>query len=124
MHINRPLSPHITVHKWILSQIMSILHRVTAIGCSIGLLFIALWMMALSLGPQFMLLFQLIFYNYFGKIILLILSFCFSFHFIDEFRRIFWAFGFGLDIKTIKVTSYMVVFFSILITTLVLVLFL
>ena len=33
---NRPLSPHITVHKWILSQIMSILHRSTAIGFSFG----------------------------------------------------------------------------------------
>ena len=42
MNNNRPLSPHLTIHKWILSQIMSILHRATAIGFSFGSLFISL----------------------------------------------------------------------------------
>ena len=110
----RPLSPHITVHKWILSQIMSILHRSTAIGFSFGILFISLWLVSLSLGPTFYTVFKLIFFNFFGKIIIIIISFCFSFHFIDEFRKLFWAFGYGLDVKTIKITSYLIILCSLI----------
>jgi len=110
----RPLSPHITVHKWILSQVMSILHRATAIGFSIGLLFISLWLLTFSLGQQYFNIFEIIFFNFFGKIIISIITFCFCFHFIDEFRKIFWSFGIGLDIKIIKVTSYFVILTSLM----------
>ena len=116
MRNNRPLSPHITVHKWMLSQIMSIVHRSTAIGFSFGILFISLWLLALSFGPSCYAIFQLVFFNFFGKIIILIILFCFSFHFIDEFRKFFWAFGIGLDVKTIKITSYFVIFCSLIIS--------
>ena len=113
---NRPLSPHITVHKWMLSQFMSILHRTTAIGFSLGLLFISLWLLALSFGPTYYSIFKLIFFNLFGEIIITIISFCFSFHFIDEFRKLFWAFGFGLDVKMIKITSYIIICCSLIIS--------
>jgi len=111
---NRPLSPHITVHKWILSQIMSILHRISAIGFSVGLLFISLWLISLSLDSEFYLIFKLIFFNFIGKIILIIISFCFSFYFFEEFRRLFWALGIGLSINKIKLTSYLLIFFSLI----------
>ena len=113
---NRPLSPHITIHKWILSQVMSILHRATAIGFSIGMLFISLWILALIIGPFYYSIFQSFFFNFLGKIFIIIISFCFSFHFYDEFRKFLWVFGYGLDIKTIEITSYIVLFLSILTT--------
>ena len=119
MFRNRPLSPHITVHKWILSQIMSILHRSTAIGFSLGLLFISLWLFSISLGPKYFFIFQLFFYNFFGKIIILIISFCFLFHFIDEIRKLFWAFGIGLNINTLKITSYIIIICSVFSTILI-----
>ena len=113
MRNNRPLSPHITVHKWILSQIMSISHRATAIGFSFGLLFVSMWLLSLALGPAYYLIFNIIFFNLLGKIIITIISFCFSFYFFDEFRKLFWAFGFGLEVETIKITSYIIIFLSI-----------
>ena len=119
MQNNRPLSPHLTVHKWILSQVMSILHRATAIGYSIGLLFVSLWLISKSFGPKVFLIFQLTFYNFVGKIIILIITFCFSFYFIDELRKVFWAFGLGLGTKTLKITSYIVFFVSLLISVLI-----
>ena len=116
MNNNRPLSPHLTIHKWILSQIMSILHRVTAIGLSFGILFISLWLLSLSFGLTYYSIFKLLFFNLFGKIIITIISLCFSFHFIDEFRKLFWAFGLGLDVQTLKITSYIVIFCSLIIS--------
>ena len=112
----RPLSPHLSVHKWIFSQIMSIMHRATAIGYSIGLLFLSLWLVSISLGPTYFDYFNLIFKNFLGKIIILIISFCFSFYFIDELRKLFWAFGLGMDLKTIRFTGYVVILFSLIIS--------
>ena len=115
MNNNRPLSPHITIHKWMLSQIMSIMHRATAIGYSIGLLFVSLWLISFSFGPKYFQIFQQIFNNIFGELILFLISFCFIFYFIDEIRRLFWSLGFGVSLTMIKVTSYFVIFFSIFI---------
>ena len=112
----RPLSPHLSVHRWIFSQIMSILHRGTAIGYSIGLLFISLWLISISLGPIYFAFFNLIFENLLGKIIIFIISFCFSFYFIDELRKLFWAFGLGMDLTTIRFTGYVVIFLSLIIS--------
>tara|TARA_B100001245_G_scaffold71042_1_gene50197 strand:- start:807 stop:1118 length:312 start_codon:yes stop_codon:yes gene_type:complete len=95
---------------------MSILHRVTAIGISFGILFVSLWLLSLSLGSAYYLAFQLVFFNYFGKIIITVISLCYTFHFIDEFRKLFWAIGVGLDVQTIKITSYFVIFFSLIIS--------
>ena len=116
MKNNRPLSPHITIHKWMLSQIMSRMHRAAAIGFFFGIFFICLWLLSLSFGEIYYSTFQLIFFNLLGKIIIIIISFCFSFYFFDEFRKLFWAFGLGLDITTIKKTSYAIICFSLLIT--------
>ena len=121
LNTQRPISPHITIHKWILSQIMSILHRASGIGFSIGLIFISLWLFCLSSGPEYYFWFQTIFFNFFGKTIIMIIVICFIFYFIDEFRKFFWAFGYGLDLKTLKVTNYIVIFsslFSLILITL------
>tara|TARA_Y100000590_G_scaffold414695_1_gene511819 strand:+ start:255 stop:629 length:375 start_codon:yes stop_codon:yes gene_type:complete len=119
MNYNRPLSPHLTVHKWILSQVMSILHRATAIAFSIGLLFISLWLLSITFGPTYYAIFKLIFFNFVGKSIIFIISVCFSFYFIDEIRKIFWFFGLGIDIVSIKISSYFVIISTLIISLLI-----
>jgi len=96
------------------------MHRATAIGYSAGLLFISLWLLCLGLGSEYYDFFKIIFFNFFGKIILLIISSCFVFYFIDEFRKIFWALGLGLDINKIKITNYLVIICSLTISILIL----
>tara|TARA_B100000029_G_C17506279_1_gene934571 strand:- start:578 stop:976 length:399 start_codon:yes stop_codon:yes gene_type:complete len=120
----RPLSPHITVHKWILSQIMSILHRATAIGFSLSTILISLWLVSISLGPEYYSIFALFFFNFLGKIFLVLILFCFYFYFLDEIRKTFWGIGIGLDIKIIKFSSYVVFSLTLLIVLLLIIYFL
>ena len=116
MNNKRPISPHITIHKWILSQMMSITHRATAIGFSLGMLFISLWMLSISFGQTYYSLFVLLFFNFLGKIILTIISFCFSFYFFEEIRKVLWIFGLGLHVTTMRITSYIIILSSLLTT--------
>ena len=55
---NRPLSPHLSVHKKVLSAVFSIFHRLTGFGLSIGSIFIALWVAMIALGPNYFIIFQ------------------------------------------------------------------
>ena len=50
---NRPLSPHLSIHKKVLTAFFSIFHRFTGIGLSLGTIFIALWISLIALGPIF-----------------------------------------------------------------------
>ena len=41
----RPLSPHITIYRWPVTMVLSILHRITGVGMSLGLIVLAAWML-------------------------------------------------------------------------------
>ena len=57
---NRPLSPHLSIHKKVLTSVFSIFHRITGIGLSIGSILIALWISLISFGPKYFFIFELI----------------------------------------------------------------
>ena len=47
---SRPLSPHLQVYRWQISNTLSILHRLTGIALSVGALALASWLLALASG--------------------------------------------------------------------------
>jgi succinate dehydrogenase / fumarate reductase cytochrome b subunit len=48
---NRPLSPHLQIWRWGPGMLSSILHRVTGVGASVGILVLLWWLGALVAGP-------------------------------------------------------------------------
>lgn len=48
----RPLSPHLQIWKWTPTMLMSILHRATGVGNSIGLLVLTWWLVSAATGPE------------------------------------------------------------------------
>ncbi len=54
-----PLSPHIQIYKWQFSSLLSITHRLTGIINVMGFFLIVLWILFLSLGPEY--------YNFYQK---------------------------------------------------------
>ena len=47
----RPLSPHLQIWRWGPAMVSSILHRVTGVGSTVGLLLLMWWLCALVAGP-------------------------------------------------------------------------
>jgi len=56
---NRPLSPHLSIHKRVLTAVFSIFHRISGIGLSVGALLIAIWFFLISFGPEFYIYFEI-----------------------------------------------------------------
>ena len=48
-----PLSPHLSIHKKVMTALFSIFHRISGIGLSLGTLLIVFWIAFLALGPKY-----------------------------------------------------------------------
>ena len=46
-----PLSPHLQIYRWTWTMAMSIVHRVTGGALYVGIILVAVWLVALASGP-------------------------------------------------------------------------
>ena len=114
----RPLSPHLTIYRWPISMTLSILHRLTGVALSGGLVILTIWLLALSYGatayePVAALLGTLL-----GKLLLVAFSYAFFFHFCNGIRHLFWDIGKGFEMRQVVASAWSVVIASLALTLL------
>ena len=113
---NRPLSPHLSIHKKVLTSVFSILHRITGIGLSMGSVLIVLWISLLALGPDYFFLFEAISSTIFFKCVLLFWTLGIFYHLYNGIRYLYWTYGLGMDLRVVYISGYFVFFFTIIST--------
>ena len=116
---NRPLSPHLSIHKPLLTALFSILHRITGIGLSIGSVLISIWFLFINLGPNYFSYFEIISKSIFFKIILIFWSVGIFYHLFNGFRKLYWSLGIGMELTTVYKSGYVVLFLTLLSTAIV-----
>jgi succinate dehydrogenase / fumarate reductase cytochrome b subunit len=116
---NRPLSPHLTIHKKVLTSVFSIFHRITGVGLSFGSVLITIWISLISLGPKYFYIFEIISATFLFKMILFIWTIGIFYHLFNGIRYLYWAYGIGMDLKIVYISSYIVFFLTIASTFLV-----
>ena len=94
---SRPLSPHLGIYRWYLTMAMSILHRVTGAGLTVGLLLLAWWLLALAGGPESFATVQAAMDNIFGGLILFGFTLFLFYHSLNGIRHLVWDTGRNLD---------------------------
>ena len=57
--------------------------------------------------------------SYFGKFLILFLTWSFIFQILSEIRHLFWDFGYGFEIITSKISGLFVIFGSFILTVLI-----
>jgi succinate dehydrogenase / fumarate reductase cytochrome b subunit len=113
---DRPLSPHLTVYRWPITMTLSILHRVTGVGMSIGLIVLALWLTQAAAGPEK--------YQYFrdtmaapiGQILLIGWTFAFFLHLGNGIRHLVWDTGRGFEKNHANAGAWLVLILSVALT--------
>tara|TARA_B100001121_G_scaffold148317_1_gene129915 strand:+ start:192 stop:563 length:372 start_codon:yes stop_codon:yes gene_type:complete len=113
---NRPLSPHLSIHKKVLTALFSIFHRITGIGLSMGSILITIWFLMISLGPNYFVYFEIISKNIVFKFVLLIWTIGVFYHLYNGCRKLYWSFGIGMDLTTVYRSGYIVLFLTIIST--------
>lgn len=105
----RPRSPHLQIYKPQLSSLLSIIHRTTGVGLSLGAIVFVLWLIALASGAQSYATFLSYAQTWFGQFILFGLSCAFTYHLCCGIRHLLWDAGYFLEIKDVYMTGRVMV---------------
>ena len=116
---NRPLSPHLSIHKKVLTAVFSIFHRLTGIFLTLGSLLLVFWFLSISIGENFYNYFQIISSNFIFKIILFFWTLAFFYHLFNGVRYLFWSFSLGMELKTVYFSGYIIALLTIISTIIV-----
>ena len=116
---NRPLSPHLSIHKKLLTAIFSIFHRLTGISLTLGSFLLVFWFLSISIGETFYNYFQIISSNFIFKVILFFWTLALFYHLFNGIRYLFWSFSLGMELKTVYLSGYIIALLTIIATIIV-----
>ena len=119
MYKKNPLSPHLQIYKWHLSMILSITHRIIGVVNSVAIILICLWTISFFFGEENYEIIKNLFQSFFGKLLIISLSWSFSFHMLSEIRHLIWDLGYGFDLKISKITGVITIIGSLALTILI-----
>jgi succinate dehydrogenase / fumarate reductase cytochrome b subunit len=91
----RPLSPHLTIYRPMLTMMMSIVHRITGGALYFGLLLLAWWLIAAASGPAAYATFQGVADSIVGRLILFGYTWALIHHLLGGVRHLIWDTGRG-----------------------------
>lgn len=116
---NRPISPHLQVWRWGPAMFVSILHRVTGDGMAfVGLGVLIWWLAALAGGPSSYETFTGFMSAWYGKVVLVGLTWAFFTHMGSGVRHFVLDIGAGYELKNNAAWSVFTPLFALAATVL------
>lgn len=112
----RPLSPHLQIYRWQISNSLSILHRLTGAALALGLIAFCVWLASLAAGEASYRMAYRAFASPFGIAFLVGWSFAFLYHLFNGVRHLFWDAGWGFERRARHVSGWFAVVGAVLST--------
>jgi succinate dehydrogenase / fumarate reductase cytochrome b subunit len=112
----RPLSPHLSIYRWPITMTLSILHRMTGVALSVGLLALVFWLESIAFGEASYQMFVRWIDTPVGKLLLLGWSFSLFFHLSNGIRHLFWDVGVGFEKRQAEVSAWVVLIAAVVLT--------
>lgn len=117
--LNRPLSPHLQIHKPLLTMVFSITHRISAIVFFASLIPIGLWISSIYLNEGIFNFINIVLNSSAVKILIL-LWLAFVNHFIlNEIKHLIWSQVKVMELNQVYPFSYMILSLNFFIVCLV-----
>ncbi len=114
----RPLSPHVGIYRWQISNTLTILHRITGFGLSFGLIVFALWLWGAAYNEQLYLDIMDLASSIVGKLFLFGWTVAFYYHFANGLRHLNWDMGRGFKLDEMVASGWVVIAFTLSMTVL------
>ena len=93
--VARPLSPHLSIYRPMLSMMMSIVHRITGAALYFGTLLLVWWLLAVASGPGAYATLQSAASSVIGRLVLLGYTWALLHHMLGGLRYLIWDTGRG-----------------------------
>ncbi|TLG79100.1 succinate dehydrogenase, cytochrome b556 subunit [Methylocystis sp. B8] len=117
----RPLSPHLTIFKPILTMMMSIAHRITGAGLYVGMAFLTLFLLGAAIGGGAFSAVSWIASGFIGNLIILLIVWAIFHHLLGGVRHALWDRGLYMDPRGRELLAQGTLVGGILLTVLVLI---
>ena len=111
----RPLSPHLTIWRWQVTMLASIMHRATGMALAGGAIVLAWWLVSISNGPEGYDSFMVYAAMPLSILVLFGFTWSFAFHFFNGIRHLAWDLGYGFDKHVSTRTGFLVFALSFLV---------
>ena len=95
---NRPLSPHLTIYRPQYTSILSIAHRITGTGLTLGMVLAVWWLLAAATGAEYFAFVNGLATSWTGNLIWIGSTWALSYHFCNGIRHLIWDLGYGFDL--------------------------
>ena len=95
---------------------LSILHRVTGVALSAGLVVLTIWLVALSAGAAAYEQITAVLQSIVGRLLLVGFSFAFFFHLCNGVRHLSWDVGKGFEMRQVNASAWSVILATIVLT--------
>ncbi len=112
----RPLSPHLTVYRWPITMTLSIIHRMTGVALSVGLIALVVWLESIAVGAADYETVSGWMNTLIGKLLLLGWTGAFFYHLANGVRHLFWDVGMGFELRHANASAWFVVVATLLMT--------
>ena len=113
---DRPLSPHLSIYRWPVTMVTSILHRATGVAMAVGFLVLVGWLFDAASGPEVYHKFLSVMNTTIGCVLLVGWSFAFFYHLANGIRHLVWDTGRGLEKEQATASAWFVIVASIILT--------
>ncbi len=113
---NRPLSPHLGIYRWQITNTLSILHRLTGVGLTIGLIPLTLWLWGAAYEPALFACMSELASSIIGKLFLFGWTLAFYYHLGNGMRHLNWDLGKGFDLSDVVASGRVIIVFALALT--------
>lgn len=110
--MDRPLSPHLQIYRWYLTMALSIAHRASGVGLSVGLVFLTWWLVALAGGEESFALVEWWKDSFLGWLFLFGMTLALTYHLGNGIRHLVWDMGYGFEPEIARKSGIAVLAFA------------
>jgi len=114
---NQPLSPHLSIYKWQVTNTLSILHRFSGALLFLAAMDFSIWLASIAMGENSYALISSLFSSRLALAIWVAVSFCFFYHSLNGLRHLAWDFGKGFETHQVNYSGIIVVFLTLVLTS-------
>ena len=114
---NQPLSPHLSIYRWQVTNTLSILHRFSGALLFLAAMDFSIWLASIAMGENSYALISSLFSSPLALAIWVAVSFSFFYHSLNGLRHLAWDFGKGFETHQVNYSGFIVVFLTLALTS-------
>ena len=114
---NQPLSPHLSIYKWQITNTLSILHRFSGVLLFLAAIDFSIWLASIGMGENSYAVISGLSSNWLALVFWVAISLSFFYHSLNGLRHLAWDFGKGFETHQVNYSGLIVVFLTLLLTS-------